>query len=96
MKLQLERMHSAFGRNPVRKCRDCSNLIQGGYCGRNYCKCERYGLSHSESSDWAMRWEACGAFNSPLPDGRRTVLDMSKHAVRKQPDEPLEGQMTLC
>lgn len=58
-------MHKRFGPNTALYCRDCSYLISGEYHGRRYHKCEIYGLSHSESSDWRLSWMACGMYNVP-------------------------------
>lgn len=90
---QLDRMHKHFGRNPARKCRDCCNFVRGRYPDRILQKCERYGLSHSETSDWAQRWDSCGRFNVPLEENERPLKDW---AVREKPDDsPLDGQIGL-
>jgi hypothetical protein len=44
-------------------CRDCVHLVHVGH--RGYLKCELYGISQSEASDWRAKWPACGAFTAP-------------------------------
>ena len=60
---KLALMHQKFGRCEGHICGECSNLISGCYRGRTLRKCEVYGLTHSEASDWAKRWVACGMLN---------------------------------
>ena len=56
-------MHRLFGVCEGHACRECSNLVKGRYHDRILTKCKVYGLTHSEASDWAGRWQACGMFN---------------------------------
>ena len=44
-------------------CGTCSHFVEGRYHDKILRKCEIYGLTHSEASDWARRWQACGLKN---------------------------------
>jgi hypothetical protein len=45
-------------------CATCKYLVHGGTSSRrSYLKCQIYGKSSSESTDWRKKWEGCGAYN---------------------------------
>ncbi len=60
---KIDLMHRQFGKCEGHTCRECSNLVKEKYRSKNLIKCRIYGMSHSEASDWAQRWLACGMFN---------------------------------
>ena len=93
MSRQLDIMHKLHGRNAGRKCGDCSNLVSGRYHNKILRKCERYGLTHSEASDWALSWVSCGQFGVPLPDNERPVIEWYRDSKREQ--GPLDGQIGM-
>lgn len=62
-------MHRVFGVSDGHTCRECCNFVNGKYHDRTLCKCRVYGMSPSEASDWAGRWQACGAFNREIRMG---------------------------
>lgn len=89
-------MHRIFGVSDGHVCRECSNFVQGRYHDRVLRKCQVYGLTHSEASDWAGRWQACGMFNK-LWD-KQPIIKEVKPTRTKQEDAqrlPLEGQMSM-
>jgi len=88
-------MHEIHGVKPMHKCGDCSNFISGRYHDRILRKCKRYGLTHSEATDWAKSWTACGILNIPLPDGEKTVIEVKKMSRRVREAQALEGQVML-
>jgi len=91
--LQHKRMIDKFGRYHLQEaCKHCSNFQIWNYRGKKYFKCERYGLSHSISTDWRANWQACGMFNVPLPCGERPLIEYSK--VKKE-SVVLENQTSL-
>jgi hypothetical protein len=61
-------MHKLFGKSE-HICKDCEHFKKintSGLMARRFVqKCECYGITHSESSDWAQKWQACGLFNQP-------------------------------
>lgn len=88
-------MHRLFGVCEGHTCRDCSNFVKGKYHDRTLCKCQVYGMSHSEATDWAGRWVACGAFNRTM--NRQPVMrEVVPERKQKEVDNtPLEGQISL-
>lgn len=84
-------MHQMFG-TAAGKCGDCEHLVEGRYNDRMLRKCEVYGLTHSEASDWAKRWNACGLFNKET--NHKNVMRLVG-AERVQSKEPLEEQIGL-
>lgn len=66
------------------------------YHGRLYYKCELYGLSHGESTDWRLSYVACGQFNADVDlDLRNPVIGILKHTPRQDMDPPLDGQFRM-
>ena len=92
--LRLQAMHRRFGTCGVLRCRDCCHLIGGEWHGKRYYKCELYGMSHSDSTDWRLSWQACGMYNVPQ-DMERWVpmLEQIIHGAKVVP--PIEGQMGM-
>ena len=88
---KIDLMHQMFG-TADGKCGECDHLVEGEYHGRKLRKCEVYGLTHSEASDWAKRWKACGLFNKET--NHENVIRLVG-AERGQTTEPLEGQIGL-
>ena len=89
-------MYRQFGHCDGHVCGECSNLIEGAYHGKILRKCKVYGMTHSEASDWAKRWLACGMFNKKYTGG--PIIELVRRSPRKDPaaiEEPLEGQITL-
>lgn len=86
-------MHRIFGLSDGHVCRECSNLVKGRYHNRVLTKCRVYGLTHSEASDWAGRWQACGAFNRTL--NRQPVIweGVPERKQKESDNAPLEGQI---
>ena len=82
-------MYDMFGR-VKNVCGNCCHLK--GDKGE-YRKCEVYGISHSAATDWALGWQACGAFN--LISVRERNLYKSLPRKIEFHDEPLEGQMEM-
>lgn len=88
-------MHKLFGKRYGHTCRECGNLVKGRYHDRILTKCKVYGLTHSEASDWAGRWQACGMFNQPW-DKQPVIKKVRPERKQKEADTtPLEGQMSL-
>lgn len=91
---KIDTMHMAYGKSESNQCRDCCNLIGFDYRGHRYYKCKLYGISHSEATDWRLKYSACGAYN--IPANKLDVWDTLKRAVRERnPEPPLEGQIRV-
>lgn len=54
-----EAMYAAYGKDYANTCEQCSNCVRNTW-DRQYYKCLRYGDSHSDIIDWAIRKTACG------------------------------------
>lgn len=90
-----EIMRSMYGTTPGLVCKQCVHCVRHEF-SRSYYKCEAYGESRSESTDWRCKATACGLFNKPLPEDWVTVLERRKHAPRpKEPEEQLPGQISI-
>lgn len=88
-------MHRIFGVCDGHACRECSNLVKGRYHDRTLCKCRVYGMTHSKATDWAGRWQACGAFNRTL-SGQPVMREVRPERKQKEADNaPLEGQIMM-
>ncbi len=92
---KIDLMHRQFGVFDGHACRECSNLVKGRYRDRILTKCQVYGLTHSEASDWAGRWLACGMFNREYTG--RPVIELVQRGRRepKPPEGPLDGQISM-
>ena len=95
-KRKIALMHELYGVNVYHICGQCCNYFQGLYRSRTLRKCARYGATHSEATDWAKSYTACGMFNTPLRSGERSVMEIKKTMPRKKPTDAVhEGQMTI-
>lgn len=92
---KIDLMHRTFGKCHGHTCRECSNLVEGRYHNKTLRKCKVYGLTHSEASDWAKRWTACGMFNKHYTGG--PIIHLVRPERKRTPggtEEPLEGQIS--
>lgn len=93
---KIDLMQKHFGICEGHTCGECSNLVEEPYHGRMYRKCKVYGLTNSEASDWAKRYQACGKFNTPYT-GRPIIELVQPTRTNKEEAQriELEGQITL-
>lgn len=62
------RMRTKFGLGPEGvTCKSCAHLRRLGHHDSSYLKCLKYGVSHSEATDWRAKWPACGAYEAEQP-----------------------------
>lgn len=88
---KIEAMYRKFGAGPPGKtCVECDNC--GKLDGR-FWKCKQYGISCSESTDWRIRWPACGCFNRD--SGEIPVIEQLKHMPRQTERQEIAGQMAM-
>ena len=87
---KIDLMHREFGVCPGKKCQYCDNLIVQ-QANRRYYKCEVYGVTDSEASDWRMSYDACGMYNK-VYNGNPVIRMVKGYPA---PPEPLEGQESL-
>ena len=83
-------MHAMFGvADGV--CSECEHFVKGLYHTRILRKCEIYGLTHSEATDWRQSYQACGLKN------RDTIHQNVFRLVQRQNELPtsLAGQIEM-
>lgn len=91
---EIAAMHKHYGMATGYTCKGCCNLWRGLYRDKHYIKCKAYGLSHSEATDWRLKYLACGLYNLPFDDNQTCVIDRVR-GLRSKPDEPIDGQMEM-
>lgn len=95
MRRKIEAMHYLYGQKNEH-CRDCDHFVKGRYHDTILRKCEAYGLTHSEASDWAGKHIACGLFNVPLPEHHQPVIKTKRYeADAIIPEQPIDGQIIM-
>ena len=97
MNRKIDAMYERFGKYGVGQCRDCRHFKKGKYHGRILRKCDVYGMTHSEATDWSGKYAACGLYNKPYKG--TTIIELLKHEPRRgmhgEQEVPIEGQMDL-
>ncbi|MGN0163520.1 MAG: hypothetical protein ACI4EA_08095 [Candidatus Ornithomonoglobus sp.] len=88
-------MYSIFGIDENHKCRECCNFGMYQRGNHSYSKCEVYGISHSEATDWNGRKAACGHFNKPYDKAKENNIMHLARPVRRDANYQCEGQMNL-
>ena len=88
---KIDLMHREFGFSPGNKCKTCDHFLHGRYRSRMLSKCEVYGLTHSEASDWSGRYDACGMYNKEY-NGNPIIRLVRGYPT---PPEEIQGQETL-
>lgn len=93
---KIDLMHRQFGKCDGHTCGECSNLVEGRYHDKIMRKCKVYGMTHSEASDWARRWLACGLFNKPWGDKPiMRLVHPSRKDKEAMQNTPVEGQISM-
>ena len=93
MLIKIEKMHYLFGKSDG-KCKNCEHYSTFKYHDKSYRKCEVYGITQSEASDWKAGYGACGLFpNKENPYGRN-IIEL-RIGAEKKTEEQIDGQMTL-
>ena len=88
-------MHYLFGKaSGFHICKECKHFEAFRYHTKNLKKCRVYGITASEASDWANKYEACGMFNK---DWNGTpIIERARHRIfDKKEEEPIDGQISL-
>ena len=83
-------MYKLYGINAEHHCKDCNHLITYRPTDKTFYKCECYGVTGSEASDWRTGCPACGLYNKPYTGN--PVIKM----VKPEKEETIiEGQMSI-
>ena len=92
---KIDAMHKEYGKDEQHKCAQCCNLssyIQS----RTWYKCEAYGNSNSEATDWAKRNIACGLFGKLFNEKTQIpLIEKLKHEPKAIEQEPIKGQIEI-
>ena len=91
-KRKIELMHEMFGKNEKYCCAECDHFRKINYHDKTYRKCEVYGLTRSEATDWKASYVACGLAPYHTYMGKNIVEMVTPH---KDSHEPMSGQMSL-
>ncbi len=94
MSRKIELMHELFGACVGKKCGQCGHLVESGTHQKKYFKCEVYGDTASEATDWARSWPACMMIGDSGAWMGRNVMELAR-GDRKKEESPIEGQMDL-
>lgn len=86
---KIELMHRIFGCCEGHVCGECNNLVRVRANDTPLRKCSVYGLTHSEASDWVLRYTACGMFNKHY-DGA-PIIEYPRHST----EVPLDNQFVM-
>lgn len=91
MSRKISAMHDLFGMDPLHKCKDCKYLCSYE-ANRKWYKCQVYGVTNSEATDWRLSYMACGLYPDKQYDGK-PIIEMLKHQQRMKPESQIDGQM---
>ena len=86
---KIKAMHELYGKQRGVRCYECEHLIpyEGTF------RCEAYGLTSTNATQWWIYWTACGMRGKPLPDGYVPLYN--RPVCRQRPIEIIEGQMSM-
>jgi hypothetical protein len=60
---QLLSMHGAYGAGPKdKKCGDCFFITRDTHHNKAYFKCQIFGVTRGQGSDFRKKWPSCGSF----------------------------------
>ena len=90
---KIDKMHELFGRGDG-LCGKCQHFQQFHYHDRDYQKCEVYGISNSEATDWRQKWDGCGLFNKPY-GGDVPIIKTLTPSKKWENNDQIDGQMSL-
>lgn len=89
-KRKIELMHSLFGMG-TNICKNCLHFQRYQYRAKSYSKCDVYGDTRSEATDWTGKYVSCGMFGKEYT-GKEVVRVVQP--TRTQEDQ-MPGQMSL-
>ena len=92
MKRKFDLMYEMFGRS-TGKCKDCQHYTTYRYHNKPYRKCELYGVTCSEATDWKASADACGLFPDKEYNGCEVVRLVRGGALKIE--QQIDGQMNL-
>lgn len=91
---KIDLMHKLFGELSGRHCKDCKHL-KSHLMNRKYYKCECYGDTPSEATDWRLKWVACGLIDVAVYKGCPVVKMVRSLNWKPKEVKEIDGQMSL-
>lgn len=91
---KIDLMHKLYGEIPDRKCKECRHLCSYT-ASRKYYKCECYGETRSEATDWRVGWNACSLIDVEVFSEYPVVRNLRYlNRATKEPSE-VDWQISL-
>lgn len=93
---KIEKMYILFGKADG-KCKDCEHYKHWGknqVCASALRKCEVYGITRSEASDWKAGYDACGLFPNKENPYDRDIIEL-RICNNRDSEEQIEGQINM-
>lgn len=91
---KIEAMYKYYGKRVNEKCNGCCHLAQYPSGAKLVNKCEAYGVSRGNATDWNSSYNACGIYNDRYHDGLNEPL-FYRLKIIKDKNEIIEGQLSL-
>lgn len=88
---KIEKMHLMFGKADGKRCEECNHLLRYRHHDRTVTKCEVYGDTRSEATDWSGRHRACGLYRKEY-GGDIHIVRLS---ISDRADNQIAGQISL-
>lgn len=87
---KIDLMYEKFGKaDNETVCAECQHFLRITHHGKVYRKCEVYGNTPSDATDWKAGYVACGLF------GKRYQMDRPMVEFSHFEDEQIPGQMSI-
>lgn len=90
---KIDLMHELFGKADG-KCKDCEHYRTFKHHDKSYRKCEVYGITQSEASDWKAGYDACGLFPNKENLYERDIIEL-RICNNRDSEEQIEGQINM-
>lgn len=90
---KLALMYREFGKAESGECKDCNYFLRINHHGKIYRKCQIYGVTLSDATDWLAHGHACGLFPDKPADVNAKVVRMVERMPSKEGQ--IQGQMNL-
>ena len=91
---KIDAMHSIYGAAEG-ICGDCPHFVRFRYHDRVLLKCRAYGLTHSEATDWRVKYAACGLKDLSIPDMDIPMIDRLRGKREYIPEPQCDGQISI-
>ena len=91
---KIDAMHVRFGiADGI--CGDCPHFLRYRYHDKCLLKCRAYGLTHSDATDWRVKWSACGMKDKEIDEDYTPVFELVKGQRMLAVPEQCDGQIEM-